>query len=118
VRRVSVSKWCSKSPILETKAPAFAAAPGELKEQIAQPATLAALRALSDRAEQPRSIEILKDAEDMFLNLMRSQSEPYRLPESIQDADLARQIKKLQLLLRMSDRRTHPTVSEIADILE
>lgn len=94
---------------------AYRRAPEEIKEQIAQIATLVTI--LTRRKNASTEAQAIFDRMlDIFFMLMKRQSVRYQLPPAMRDADPADLRDNLSLLLDMSDDNVFPLASHIRRI--
>jgi hypothetical protein len=112
-----IEKGVELARIWKAKHRCFQAAPSDFKEQIAQVTTLLAIRHRRGEVQLQESKDFFSGLEDIFIQLMRNQSEPYRLPDVVLEMDENRLQIKLTLLLRMSDNGTYPALSDMSDIM-
>ena len=102
----------------ERKHSAFRKAQRDVKEQIAQLATLLALLKRRDSAAKPEARELNQTLIDAFFRLMQRQKRGLPIPEGIADGDSPRLERKLRLLLDMTDNDLSPSIDHIRRILE
>jgi hypothetical protein len=81
----------------------YRATSDELKEQIAQLATLLTVRESAQRVRSEEAKTFYEELENMFFDLMSRQSAKYKLPDFVRGFTVTRLREKLQLLFRISD---------------
>jgi hypothetical protein len=90
----------------------------EMKEQIAQLATLVVIRTRRQDVSNPNAQKIFDLMLEAFFTLMQRQTPRYQLPPKTRDADLARLRDKLHLLFDMSDASVFPSADHIRRIID
>ncbi len=104
--------------ILQRQDISFRAMAMETGEQVAQLATLVAIRLRRDRARHAKALATLDGLVDAFLKLMDRQSRPYRLPLACRDMDVRRLQEKLSLIVDMTESGMSPSADHIKRILD
>jgi hypothetical protein len=108
-----------KSGSINTRAlnESFHKASDDLKEQIAQLATLVSLKASAEKARYDKSKEYHQRLQDMFFSLMSQQSDKYHLPGAAKCMSKDHLLRKLRLMFRISDAKSQLIRSDVWDIL-
>ena len=96
----------------------FRAAPEEIREQIAQLATVASIRDRLAGAAHPAARKFLGAMLDTVFVMMNRQREQYRVPLATKTMDLKRLKTKLGLILNMCDSGVFPTAFHIEGIID
>lgn len=89
----------------------------DAREQVAQLATLVALKAQAGSVTQSRALVDVEAAIAAFVGLMRMQSAIYRLSEAVVAMDVSRLSGKLDLILGLLDSGLRPTPEQVELIM-